>query len=78
MFVVEDMVAAVAVLPLALRAVSKVHIGVGLVSDSADRTAVKMLFSAPGSRQGFFRHLPSAIFEVRDDITCKEDEEISN
>jgi len=77
MLVVEDVVAAVTVLSITLRAVTKVHIGVGLVSDAADCTTVEVLIIAPGGRQDLVLQLSSSILQAHSDITGKEDEEVS-
>jgi hypothetical protein len=57
---VENMLSAIAVLSLAFGTVPEVHLGMGLVGDSAHRTAVKG-FIIPDHRTGCpFHHLSLA------------------
>ena len=50
MLVIEDMVTAIAMLPITLGAVAEIHIRMGLVGNTADRASVKRLIIT--SRRG--------------------------
>src|SRR5512137_543711 len=77
MFMIIDMFAAVAALPRTLRAITEIHLRVGLVGNAADCASMKRPGIPPGELGSFLRYLPSAIFQRHDDVPGKEEEEIA-
>jgi hypothetical protein len=78
MLVGEYVVPAIAVLTVALGTVAEIHIGMGLVCNSADRTTMKISTLFPRNRGSLLSCLSNAVAYIHVDVPGKKDKEIAD